>query len=273
MVPEMDRDWFSYDSIAGHYATAAEPLYFEEPARDLVSVLRLEAGERLLDIGSGSGAIAAAAMRANPRSVVVACDRSLSMLQMARERNAVARAVAGELPRLPFRAETFDAASLGFVLSHVGDVGAALREVARILLSGGRVAASSWVLSASETGPGALWNAVGRQYVDGAALDDAVARALPSEERLARSSELADALHEAGFVRIRTEARAYTKRVSTSAFLQSRLISATARYLRANLDDRAFERFVVRVTEEITRECGSELVLETSVSFVTARTR
>ncbi len=264
-------NWFSYDAIADHYATAAEPLYFAEPARDLVALLALQAGERLLDVGSGSGAIAAAAMRANPRGVVVASDRSIGMLESARERHGVTRAICGELPRLPFHARSFHAASLGFVLSHVPDLGAALRDVERALVEGGRIGASSWLLNAGDTGPGAVWSAVARRYVDGAVLDDAVTAVLPLEERLTRSGELASALRDAGFVSVRVEDRTYTNVVSTSAYLRSRAISATARFLRANLDDADWERFLAQVEEDVTRECGSELVLETGVSFATAR--
>jgi|GEM_PF-3430937 len=259
-----ENDWFSYDRIAATYAASAEPLYFAAPARDLVARLQLAPRERLLDIGSGSGAIA----RAANIPFVVGTDPAVTMLVTSRIR----KAVAGALPRLPFRAHTFDAASLGFVLSHVGDVGAALRDVARILVRGGRIAASSWMRSAGESGPGAIFDTVARRYVDSNALDAAIAAALPAEDRLSRSEALVDALLGAGFLDPHIDERAYAVTVGASEFLESRQVSGTARFLRASLDDATWTRFLEEATAEITRELGDRVEVELAVSFVTACT-
>jgi ubiquinone/menaquinone biosynthesis C-methylase UbiE len=96
-------------------------------------------GERVLDLGTGTGRYAVAAAQRGAR--VTGVDASAAMLTVARARGqghnvAFVRAEAG---RLPFPDGIFDAAVAVTSLCFVADPLAALREVRRVLVPGGRL--------------------------------------------------------------------------------------------------------------------------------------
>jgi len=111
-----------------------------------VSALRscLHSGDRVLDVGCGSGEIAARAAAEGWR--VVGCDISERMLSAASARRDGGRVSWVRLPRdsasLPFGSSSFDAAYSSSVLEYVADVGAHLAEIARVLAAGGTYAAT-----------------------------------------------------------------------------------------------------------------------------------
>ena len=129
-------DWRSYDSVAETYARIHAPR-LAEPARDLVELTGIEAGWRVLDVGTGTGvaAFAAAGTGAN----VVGIDEAPGMLRVARSADGslpVATAIAIDLP---FRDGTFDALLANFVLAHFTKYKTALFDMKRVLRPGGRL--------------------------------------------------------------------------------------------------------------------------------------
>lgn len=109
--------------------------------RRVVALAAPPAGGRLLDVGTGTGAIARLAARQHPRLEVVGCDFSPRMLRVAAESpfgDAVRWRLADAL-ELPFPDESFDCVTSGYLLRNVTDVGRALREQARVLRPGGRL--------------------------------------------------------------------------------------------------------------------------------------
>jgi demethylmenaquinone methyltransferase / 2-methoxy-6-polyprenyl-1,4-benzoquinol methylase len=106
--------------------------------RETVRRLRLTPGERLLDLGAGTGDLGREALRQQPAVRLVAADFSLEMLLAGRE--------AGRLPwlnadalHLPFPGQSFEAVVSGFLMRNVGNLTAALAEQLRILKPGGRI--------------------------------------------------------------------------------------------------------------------------------------
>jgi ubiquinone/menaquinone biosynthesis C-methylase UbiE len=100
--------------------------------------LAVQAGERVLDIGSGPGLLAAEL--ADEGAEVVGVDPSESMLAMARRREIPrARFEPGDALSLPVADASFDAAVSTQVLEYVEDVAGALREAHRALRTGGRL--------------------------------------------------------------------------------------------------------------------------------------
>jgi ubiquinone/menaquinone biosynthesis C-methylase UbiE len=96
---------------------------------------------RLLDVGSGTGQLAARAAAAG-RSVV-AVDADPDMVAMSGA--AVPRRVlSASLPALPFTDGAFDAVTANFVVNHVADPRAAVRELARVTRPGGRLSLTIW---------------------------------------------------------------------------------------------------------------------------------
>ncbi|MER3468832.1 MAG: hypothetical protein C4314_02250 [Thermoflexus sp.] len=101
----------------------------------------LRPGARLLDVGTGTGDLAAEALRQCPGALVVGCDFTLPMMHRGRQKPGRARIrwVAGDALRLPFPDATFDAVVTGFVMRNVADPDQAFREQARVTRPSGRV--------------------------------------------------------------------------------------------------------------------------------------
>jgi ubiquinone/menaquinone biosynthesis C-methylase UbiE len=96
--------------------------------RALIDVGRIEPGERVLDLGAGTGRFAALL---HPDHRVVALDSSREMLGVARAKAAFP-CVRGDAHLLPFLDQAFDATILVMVLHHLADYRKTLREVARV---------------------------------------------------------------------------------------------------------------------------------------------
>ena len=108
--------------------------------REVIRKAGLAPGERLLDIGAGTGDLAFEALRQQPRARVVAADFTLPMMQVGRRRPGSHRIawVAADTLHLPFPDATFDAVVSGFLLRNVADLPRALAEQYRVLKPGGR---------------------------------------------------------------------------------------------------------------------------------------
>ncbi|MDQ6811116.1 MAG: class I SAM-dependent methyltransferase, partial [Actinomycetota bacterium] len=122
--------------------------------RALVSAIAPSAGERVLDVATGTGMVAAELLARSGCSVV-GIDQSAEMLAAARARfaggSAEARArlapgggrvelIQGEAEALPFADASFDALTFTYLLRYVEDPRATMRELARVVRPGGRVA-------------------------------------------------------------------------------------------------------------------------------------
>ena len=94
--------------------------------------------ERILDLATGSGDLALAMERLLPRAKIVAADFSPRMIQIARSKGVRETIVADAL-QLPFGDRSFDCTTIAFGLRNIVDWSAALREMSRVLIPGGRV--------------------------------------------------------------------------------------------------------------------------------------
>ena len=146
-------------------------------------------GQRVLDVGCGTGAVAAAlAERASAK--VWGVEQSAEMLAVARERVPSGVGLKqGRAEELPFRDGWFDRVVFSLVI-HLVDRPLALAEAARVLVPGGRIVIATFAHEHFDR----YW--AGRFFPSLAAVDKA---RFPSEEALVR--ELADA----GFDDIRFE--------------------------------------------------------------------
>ncbi len=98
-------------------------------------------GDRVLDVGVGTGDMALALLRRQPEAAVVGLDLSEEMMRLGREKpgGAAIRLVRGDGLRLPFPDTTFDGVVSAFLLRNVPDPLAALSEQRRVLRPGGRL--------------------------------------------------------------------------------------------------------------------------------------
>ena len=111
-------------------------------ASALLDAALVAADCRVLDAGTGPGAVAALAVARGAE--VVAVDTEASMLEVVRRQVPAATVRQAILPDLPFPDEAFDVAVGNFVINHLGDPGAGVAELARVVRPGGRVAVTIW---------------------------------------------------------------------------------------------------------------------------------
>jgi demethylmenaquinone methyltransferase/2-methoxy-6-polyprenyl-1,4-benzoquinol methylase len=112
--------------------------------RRVVKALQLGDKPRVLDVATGTGDLAIAIARGAPGAEIVGLDPSEKMLELGRAK--IARAglpitmIAGDAQTLPFKDCEFDAATIAFGIRNVPDRPRALRELARVVRPGGRIA-------------------------------------------------------------------------------------------------------------------------------------
>lgn len=96
-------------------------------------------GERLLDVATGTGVVARAALSiSHDAGAIVGLDPSIGMLAAGRAK-AQLPIVEGRSERLPFRDASFDRITIGFALRHFADLEGVFRECRRVLRPGGRI--------------------------------------------------------------------------------------------------------------------------------------
>lgn len=103
------------------------------------AVLRngLEPGMKMLDVASGTGVVARAALEATKNDVdVVSLDPSIGMLRAGR--TSVDK-VQAKAESLPMASAQFDFLTIGFALRHFADLRAVFEECGRVLKPGGRL--------------------------------------------------------------------------------------------------------------------------------------
>ncbi len=112
------------------------------------AVADLHAGETVLDLGSGAGAdVLIAARRVGPTGRVIGLDMTSEMLELARANAAEAEVtnvefLHGYLEEVPLPDRTVDVVISNCVLNLSADKTVVLREAARVLRPGGRLAFS-----------------------------------------------------------------------------------------------------------------------------------
>ncbi len=146
-----------YDRVAAGYLQWWAPVL--EPAAirllDRLDGAVATGARRLLDVGTGTGTLARAAIRRWPDVEVVGIDVSSGMAEVAdgeagrqltaNERGRFSTRVA-PAAELPFAGGTFDAAISSFVLQLVPNRFRALREAHRVLRPGGLLAYVTWLV-------------------------------------------------------------------------------------------------------------------------------
>ena len=126
----------AYDRFMGRYSVPLAP--------KLADLAGVAAGQRVLDVGCGPGALTAELARRLGPANVTAVDPSEPFIAAARARNPDVRVERAAAEELPFRDDEFDAALAQLVVHFMADPVAGLREMARVTRSGGVVAACVW---------------------------------------------------------------------------------------------------------------------------------
>ncbi len=126
----------TYDRYAALLSLGQDPRW----RRTLVSRVDVGPRDTVLDVATGTGAVALELLR-QKGCTVVGLDPSPEMLAEARRRlPPEVRLVEGDAESVPFPDGAFDAVTFAYPLRYVADPGAALRELARVIRPGGTLA-------------------------------------------------------------------------------------------------------------------------------------
>jgi demethylmenaquinone methyltransferase/2-methoxy-6-polyprenyl-1,4-benzoquinol methylase len=129
-----------FDGVAGRYDLTNTVLSFGRDRgwrRATRLALDLKPGERVLDLGAGTGVSTEELARSG--AYAVGADLSLGMLQAGHERRPQVPLLAADALALPFADASFDAVTISFALRNIADAEGALREMARVTRPGGRL--------------------------------------------------------------------------------------------------------------------------------------
>jgi SAM-dependent methyltransferase len=183
--------------------------YSEPLAGRFADLAGVRPGQRLLDVGSGPGALTAELVRRAGAAAVSAVEPSASFAAATRERLPGVDVRRSTAEQLPYPDDAFDAALAQLVVHFMTDPVRGLREMARVTRAGGVVAACVWDHAGGRGPLTAFWSAV--RQLDPAADDE-------SDLAGAREGHLAALFARAGLAQ--AQATTLTVRVRHASFEQ-----------------------------------------------------
>lgn len=200
----------SWEGVGEAYARTYAALC-AETIDPLITALQDADGRRLLDVGAGTGELAA--RFAAEGWHVIGCEPEATMRAVAARVHPDLALVDAALPQLPFSDAAFDGVTANFVLNHVSDPRAAAAEMRRVGASGGRLAATVWVES-----PSWFW----REVCVRAALEPAPGERLAPEKDFPRTAQgFAVMLGDTGWGQVSAREMSWTWRPTAAALWRS----------------------------------------------------
>ena len=128
-----------YDQLSAALSFWQDPRW----RRAMVDAVAPAANEQILDVATGTGMVAAE-LRGRADCTIVGLDQSPEMLAAARTRfasdGARVELIEGQAEELPFADESFDALTFTYLLRYVDDPPSTIKELARVVRPGGRIA-------------------------------------------------------------------------------------------------------------------------------------
>ncbi len=165
-------------AAAGQVSTSAAEVYeqffvpalFGQWVQPMLDAVSPAEGHRLLDVGTGTGAVARAALeRVGATGSVVAVDPNEGMLAVAARlapRLDIRRGIA---EHLPLGDDEVDCVTCQFALMFIEDPARAIAEMARVIRPAGRVAVATWAAVEESPGYAAMVDLLGEVLGDWAA--------------------------------------------------------------------------------------------------------
>ena len=130
-----DKTAADYDQIEAIFAWGSGPRY----RRQALVRAGLKTGMKVLDVGVGTGLLAAqACILAGAAALVTGVDPSPGMMAASKLPDTMVM-IEGRAESLPFPDNHFDFLSMGYALRHISDLGVAFAEFERVLKPGGRL--------------------------------------------------------------------------------------------------------------------------------------
>jgi SAM-dependent methyltransferase len=202
---QTQHDQWNEDAAGWHRWGATLQVWFGGVGDSMLDLGKVAPGQRVLDVGSGTGDVAfAAAARVGPQGYVLATDYSENIIRYAQQiadargiRNLETKTMDGENPDLPDA--LFDIVTARFSLFYMPNRQRALSEWRRLLKPGGRV-----VVAVFSTPDRNAWGAGPITVIRRRAQLPPPQPGLPGPFSLGAPGALEDALGQAGFRDIET---------------------------------------------------------------------
>jgi SAM-dependent methyltransferase len=141
----------AYDRFMGRHSV--------QLSAQLADLAGVAAGQRVVDVGSGPGALTGELVERLGADSVAAVDPSEPFVAAARERHPGVDIRQAAAEELPFSDGEFDAALAQLVVHFMSDPVAGLREMARVTRPGGAVAACVWDHAGGYAPLSPMWDA------------------------------------------------------------------------------------------------------------------
>jgi SAM-dependent methyltransferase len=260
------EDWTGLSEDAQLYENNYVPTLFGPWAPRVADAAGIASGDRVLDVGCGTGILARnAAERVGSVGHVTGLDLDEGMLSVARRAGPGIEWRQGDATELPFEDATFDAVVSQFALMYFPDRVAALREMWRVLAPAGRLAVAVWAPHERATGYVELAS-IARRYAGEEAVD-----IIRKPHVLGEPEVLRTLFDEAGIEdpEIKILDGLYTQ-PSIDYFLESEVKGSPLNNL---FDDESYPPFLEETKEALATYLTSEgnLVIPMDATIVTAQ--
>lgn len=217
---------------------------------------------RVLDVGTGTGALAALATEAGAE--VTAVDPDPEMLRIAERTAPNARHHQAGLPDLPFSDDSFDAVLANFVVNHLQDPRGGMVEIARVAAPGALIAVTIW--PSGQNAQSRMW----AEVIEASGAIPPPSVRLPEDKDFRRTLDgLSDLLASAGLRDIQARSLRWTHRAETDSLWRGaaagiggigKTVTSQSPEVRAKMKSE-YDRLVVDLTDSGRLRLDTEAVL------------
>jgi SAM-dependent methyltransferase len=242
---EAERLATYYSGVAKAYAEFWSPV-LRPIGRRLLDALPWDETSRIVDIGTGTGALVADILRLARGARVVGIDRSFGMLALATQPGVSLAAM--DAMGLGLRSDAFDVALMVFMLFHTPDPHVALVEVKRVLKPAGCLGVVTWadnpVMPAAK-----IWD----EELEAWGAWDSCPQPPDRDELMNTPEKVATLLSGAGFVPTRTWSERIEYQWAPERFVSLRTQLGAAGRKLESLAPPKRRAFLDRITQQMSR--------------------